>query len=191
MGNREAWLEEAVWEASTLLYERAGIEVPRVRVAVGWPSKRGTSLKKRTVGECWKPEVAEDGISQIFISPVMDAPVQVLGTLIHELIHAWDECEHGHRGPFVRAAKAVGLTGPWTATSVGEDLQPVLESIAEQLGPYPHSKLTPQVQRKVQTTRQLKIECPDCGCIARMTQKWINVGLPTCYCGTEMEAADA
>lgn len=177
----------AVAEVSTLLNTLAEVTVPEVRVATGWPSRGGTSLKKRVVGECWKPSVAADGVSQVFISPMMDDSIQVLGVLVHELIHAWDEGEHGHRGPFVRAAKAVGLTGPWTATSVGPDLQPLLEEVVERLGPYPHSKLTPQVERKVQTTRQLKVECPDCGCIVRMTRQWIDKGLPTCYCGGEMK----
>ena len=38
-----------------------------------------------------------------------------------------------------------------------------------------------------QTTRMLKVECPACGCIIRMTSKWLEeVGTPTCGCGTRM-----
>lgn len=36
-------------------------------------------------------------------------------------------------------------------------------------------------------SRMLKCECPDCGYVARITLKWINVGLPTCPCGQEMK----
>ena len=33
-----------------------------------------------------------------------------------------------------------------------------------------------------------RVECPDCGCIVRMTEKWIDdAGLPTCGCGAKME----
>lgn len=49
---------------------------------------------------------------------------------------------------------------------------------------------------RVQTTgkssaggRLLKCECPGCGYVIRTTQKWIDVGLPTCVCGEGMEAA--
>lgn len=184
--NRETWLENATEHLSRILHTAAAIEVPRVRVAAGWPSRGGTSLKKRVLGECWKPSVAKDGISQIFLNPMMDDPIQILGTLTHELIHAWDKGEHGHRGPFVEAAKAVGLTKPWTATSVGPDLKPLLVEVAETLGEYPHSPLTPSVQRAPQTTRMLKLTADCCGYIARTTRKWIEFGLPSCPCGNEM-----
>jgi len=44
-------------------------------------------------------------------------------------------------------------------------------------------------QRTPQTTRMLKVECPADGYIVRTTQKWIDLGLPTCPCGEEMELA--
>lgn len=185
--NRETWLENAVGHLSRILHAAAAIEVPTVRVAAGWPSRGGTSLKKRVLGECWKPSVAKDGISQIFLNPMMDDPIQVLGTLTHELIHAWDKGEHGHRGPFVEVAKAVGLTKPWTATSVGPDLKPLLLEVSETLGEYPHSPLNPtMVEKKTQTTRMIKLICEDCNYTVRTTQKWIDEGLPSCPFGDEM-----
>lgn len=180
--NRETWLEQAADEL------RAIIPAPEVRVAAGWPSRGGTSLKKRVLGECWKPEVAEDGVSQIFLNPMLSDPVEVLAVLAHELIHALHPTA-GHKGAFVDAAKEAGLVGPWTSTSAGPELTGELARIAERLGPYPHSKLTPSIERKVQTTRMIKIECPECGYIVRTTQKWIDVGLPTCVCGEDMEVA--
>lgn len=183
--NREAWLDNAVKELIPL-FTALDIELPPVRVSTGWPSRGGTSLKKRVVGECWKPEVAEDGVSQIFISPMIMDPVLVLSTLVHELIHAWDKGVNKHRGPFVTVARNLGLNSPWTATSPGLELTLTLEELIETIGEYPHSKLTPSIERKVQTTRQLKVECPECGCIVRMTRQWIDKGLPTCACGTDM-----
>jgi len=38
-------------------------------------------------------------------------------------------------------------------------------------------------QIKKQTTRMIKAECPSCGYTARISQKWVDVGLPTCPCG--------
>jgi len=188
---REEWLSLAVKKVSALLEERCKIEVPAVHVSVGWPSSRGLSEKKRAIGECWKPTTSVDGVSHVFISPILDDPVQILGTLAHELIHAWDKGEHGHRGPFVKVAREFGLVKPWTSTEVdAELLRPALEQIAADLGPYPHSKITPSLQRKVQTTRMIKVQCPVCGYTARTTQKWLDQGLPKCPDGDEMEVEE-
>jgi hypothetical protein len=99
--NREAWLTEAGVEIGALLTQN-GLEVPTYRVSVGWPSKGGTSAKKRRIGECWRPEASEDGVSQIYISPVLESPADVLGTLVHEILHALTPGE-GHRGEFVKS----------------------------------------------------------------------------------------
>jgi hypothetical protein len=194
MTTREQWLEAAVEELRPLLVE-VGAEPPKVRVSVGWPSSKATSRKNRTIGECWKRQTAEDGISQIFISPTLGGEEQVLGVLVHELIHAWDDGKSGHKGNVAKRegfrgkATAIGLVGKMTATTVGEELLQKLTAIAERLGDYPHSVLKPSGKEKVQTTRMLKLECPEDGYIVRTTAKWLDVGYPSCPCGTEMEEA--
>lgn len=40
-----------------------------------------------------------------------------------------------------------------------------------------------------QSTRMLKVECGSCGYTLRTTAKWLEVGTPTCPCGTLMDAA--
>lgn len=185
---REVWLHNAVEKVSALLSEHVE-KVPPVRVSAGWPSKGGTSTKKRVIGQCWKAEASEDGVAQVFISPMLDDGPAVLAVLVHELIHAIHP-EAKHQGAFIGTAKDVGLVAPWTATSAGPDLTGMLVEIDKELGPYPHSKITPIVQEKVQTTRMLKLECLTCGYIARTTQKWVDVGLPSCPDGDEMEIAE-
>jgi hypothetical protein len=93
------------------------------------------------------------------------------------------------REGFRGKATAIGLVGKMTATTVGEELLPKLTAIAERLGDYPHSVLKPSGKEKVQTTRMLKLECPEDGYIVRTTAKWLDVGYPSCPCGTEMEEA--
>src|SRR5690625_7916726 len=106
--NREAWFEKAIDRLSHIFAEH-GYELPKVRVSTGWPSSLGTSTKKRVLGECWKPATAQDGRSQVLISAVLDDSTQGLAGLVHELIHARDKGENGHRGPLVAAAKDRGL----------------------------------------------------------------------------------
>lgn len=185
---REEWLTRAV-DALRPLFAEVGETVPAVRVSVGFPG--GGSARKR-IGECWAPGASVDGVAQLFVSPIIGSAVDALAVLVHELIHAIDECKSGHKGAFRKVAVAVGLTGKMTATVAGPDLAPRLAALASSLGDYPHAALTlAAAAEKKQTTRMLKVECPDDGYTIRTTAKWLAVGNPSCPCGTEMVAAEA
>jgi hypothetical protein len=181
---REQWLTDAV-AALTPRFEALSLTVPTVRVSVGWPGGRGK--KNAVIGQCWSTAASADGVAQLFISPVLDDPVQVLSTLLHELAHAVDDNEHGHRGPFVRTVRGLGLVGKPTATVASEELAEELAELVEELGEYPHARLTSLAGGpKKQTTRMLKVACPGTGYTVRMTRKWIDeVGLPVCPCCDE------
>lgn len=98
-------------------------------------------------------------------------------------------CENGHKGNFTRIARAIGLEGKMTATHAGEALGRILADVAADLGDYPHAALTPALSGvKKQSTRMIKVVCPEDGYIVRTTAKWLEVGMPSCPCGTQMEA---
>lgn len=187
--NREQWLEAAVAKLAPS-FEAIGSKVPAdVRVSVGWPGGRG---KKNTViGQCWSSKAAKDGSRHIFISPVLEDPAIVLATLVHELVHAVDDCESGHKGGFAKMARRLGLEGKLTATVAGPALAEDLALIARKLGDYPHAALVPVMAGGKQTTRMLKVECKTTGYKVRMTRSWIDqLGTPKCpCCGKEMEEA--
>jgi hypothetical protein len=108
------------------------------------------------------------------------------------MIHAAVGVKAGHRAPFKRMALAVGLTGKMTATVPTPELADKLAELIDEIGPYPHSALdASRSGRARQGTRMLKVTCPDCGCIVRMTQKWIDdAGAPICgACVTAMVAS--
>ncbi len=114
---REAWLEQA---ASFLrgYMEQHGLLLDKLpRVSTGFPSRGGLS---RVIGQCFSPKACADGKAQIFISPRIADSVEVLGILLHELIHAAIGCEERHGKKFSQAARKVGLVGKPTATTVGE-----------------------------------------------------------------------
>jgi hypothetical protein len=205
--NREEWLTRAAIELRAWLND-ADIPLSRkdddggtlrladdreIKVSVGWPG--GKSVNK-VIGQCW-PTVSGDGASHLFVSPKLYAPIDVLAVLLHELIHAADDCVHAHRGVFVRACKALGLEGKPTATVAGDECRAKLAELAERLGEYPHKKITPGQKIKTQTTRMRKAECTACGYLVRTTQKWLDVAIPTCPnpdcedVGLTMEAEDA
>ena len=178
---REDWLAAAVGLIGGLFKQ----QVPKVRVSCGWPSSRGVANKKYAIGECWPPKAAQDKVPQIFISPRIENAdtTGVLPTLVHELIHAIDENKNGHKGPFRRMAKEVGLVGKMTATEAGPELMQKLAGMQRSLGEYPHSLLKPGFRlTKKQTTRLIKCECDACGYNVRVTRKWLDLGAPICPC---------
>lgn len=190
---REAWLIAAA-EALAHILENADVQMVPIRVSVGWPGGRGK--KSTVVGQCWASVACSDGIPQIFMSPVRgEADTQnVLGTLLHEMIHAVDDCQSGHRGNFVKIARAVGFLPKFTSSdNRTTELSDQLDEIAENLGAFPHAAIDLGVrgseEPKKQGTRMLKVVCPSDGYTLRTTQKWLDVGLPTCPCGEEMEAS--
>lgn len=187
--NREAWLTTAVDTLRPMFAELALVELPdTIVVSVGWPG--GKSVHK-VIGQCWATSTA-DGVSSVFISPALVDPIDVLGVLVHELIHAWDDCKSGHKGAFVKVAGKLGLEGKMTATTVGDALRERLQLVADTLGVYPHKKVTPGVKIKAQTTRMLKVQCESDEYTVRMTRKWLDeLGAPTCPCGSLMVEVDA
>ena len=102
---REAWLESAVLELAPL-FAKIGHRIPACRVSCGFAS---TGVKSGHIGQCWSTRSSEDGVNQIFISPSLSAAVTVLDTLVHELVHAVDDCEHKHGKEFKKIAIGIGL----------------------------------------------------------------------------------
>ena len=202
---REAWLMAAV-DALRPRFAEVGMPLPeRVRISVGfgYGSKRESAV---ILGQCWARRAVADDTNTIFISPEVEDTAQVLGILVHELIHAADDCEHGHKGAFAEAATRLGLEGPMTATVPGMALACDLLTLAATMGDYSHAALKVSQPAKVpvgpdgqpipdirihsgpktQGTRMLKVQCPCCGYTVRTTAKWLAVGNPSCPLGTEM-----
>jgi hypothetical protein len=188
---REEWLIQAV-NAVRPWFDDIKMPVPaKVRVTCGWPSTGALASNKRRIGEAWTRSASGDGHNEIFISPYLSDAVMVVAVLIHELIHAADNNEHGHRGPFVKAARALGLAGKVTATVPSEELtKRIQDEVLKKVGQYPHATLDMSFRPvKKQSTRMRPLKCPECGYTVRTTKKWIDHGLPTCACGSEMQEA--
>ncbi len=187
---REEWLMKFVEEFRPEFIS-AGHTIPeKLHVTCGWPSKSALSRKNRRIGEAWPESCSVDKYHEIFISPCLSDLIEVGATLIHELVHTAVGCKHGHKTPFKRAAVAIGLEGKMTATHAGEALVERIKETGKRIGEYPHSTLDFSAFAKKQTTRLLKISCPSCGYTCRTTAKWLEVGVPTCVCGTDMEQED-
>lgn len=190
---REQWLLAAI-ELLKPRFASISKIVPPIRVSTGWPSARGLSAKRRTIGQCWSSESAKDGIPQIFISPWLDGTELlgfngILSTLAHEICHAVAGQAAGHGKDFRRVALGIGLEGKMTECGFSDEKNAELQPIVDALGPFPHAKLdASKSPKKKQGTRMIKCECSECGFLVRTSAKWINeVGSPHCPKHGEMK----
>jgi hypothetical protein len=173
---REEWLTQAVHQIIPI-FERKGYRVPPVKVSIGFPS---SGSKGRHLGQCWSTKSSEDGLNQIFIAPHLPTAIEVLDTLVHELVHAVDDCQSGHGENFKRIAKDIGLKGPMRSAGAGEALMKDLEQISNLLGNFPHGMLKIQRAPSNAGIKRPGARCSTCGYEIVMLKKYLEVGSPLC-----------
>ena len=191
--NRETWLWEMTKQLKTKVFKPAGIDLnlKKIKVSVGFPVSGGARSKNKTIGMCFKRSLSRANVNEIFINPCLDEKhiTKVAGVLVHELIHAVDDCKSGHKGEFRRMAIACGLQGKMTATSESDSLKEIIYEIEEKIGKYPHRALD-YTNRKKQSTRNLKIECTNTDhdpYFVRMSRTMYEKAAPLCgICGQLM-----
>lgn len=178
---REAWLTAAVDHLRPWFDAADSPLVTPVRVTIGFPSTNALGMKTRRHGECWSASASSSGHAEIFITPLLDSPTEILGVLAHELCHAALPDGVGHKKPFARLAAKMSLVGKATQASAGEEFIERSSQIIEALGPLPHAKLMLiGKEKKPRKTAYLKCQCGVCGYAAWTTKKWVTVGAPVC-----------
>jgi hypothetical protein len=178
---RESWLRAATDELRPY-FEKLGFMLPeKIRFAIAFTSsgKRG-----RVPGECWHPFASEDQHFEIIIRADIAEPMDVLGVLMHELVHTLLPPSAKHGKEFKAVALRIGLEGKMRQATPSPILRERLNTLAINLGPLPHAKLNftgaSDVPR-TQGTRMLKAECgAACGYTIRVASKWAKIGLPMC-----------
>lgn len=180
---REEWLMAAI-ELLRPMFKHSKAKIPaKVKVSLGWPS----GSRKRVAGEAWSPNVSDGKFHEIFISPAVNDDVAAkdgaLSVLVHELIHTSVGLKCGHKGEFKRVFKELGLEGRVKASVAGDYLISIFIDMQKKLGVFPHKKMSrgDSSGPKKQTTRLLKVMCPECGYTARVTRIWLDeAGAPLC-----------
>lgn len=156
---REEWLQNASLQVLPTIHNACKRGIPEFYVSVGFP--KGHAGRQRAIGQCWSGQLSTDKKPHIFICPTLHDPIEVLATLIHEIIHTVVP-DAGHRAGFSEIAAKCGLEKPWTATTAGAPLKVFLEKVSAALGPYPHAALTVPVRGK-KGSRMRKHVCNHCG----------------------------
>ena len=136
--SRETWLREAT-KLIRPHFVVCGFPIPEnIRFAIAFPS---TGRKGQRVGELWHSTTSDDGHFELIVRADVADPVEVLGILTHELIHAVLPMDAGHGKLYKAAAIKIGLQGKMMHAMPGPLLTPRLAEIAEALGPLPHARL--------------------------------------------------
>jgi hypothetical protein len=191
---REEYLNAFI-EGARPHFERVHAPLPsNVRVAVGFTSR---GVRGSRIGECWSDAASGDGHFEIFIKPTLADTATICATLTHELIHAAVGLDKGHNLVFKRVCVALGLGGKATATVPNQEWYAWALPIIERLGHMPYGALSGDQSsaRKKQATSLLKMECPACGWLARVTRKHIephsHLNCPVPSCDGELICEDA
>lgn len=178
---REQWLNAAVELLRPIFKARGKIDLPKkIRISCGWTSAGG---RGKRIGECWSKTASGDGTIEMFISPKLDDEMRVLGVTVHECVHAGVGLDKKHGPIFKAGATAMLLEGKMKATTEGDAFKKEIgRPVLKALGEYPHAELSGGLSSGPgkQDTRLLKVYCPVCDYKARITKKWIEVGIPAC-----------
>ena len=172
---REAWLLAAV-ELLRPLFAAKGFSVPPCQVSCGFAS---TGTRSGHVGQCWSTKSASNELNQIFIAPTLKSSYEVLDTLVHELVHAVDNCENKHGKEFKKIALKMGMKGPMRSAEAGRELKVTLTSQLDTLGPYPHGHLKVGMRIAARRDRP-RAKCKHCGYQVPMLKKFLTYGPPIC-----------
>ena len=193
----ESWLRAATNDLRSYYADR-GLTLPeKIRFSIaftshGKPPRDATAETARWPAECWPAAATDDGFCEIIIRADFADPLEILGILAHELVHAsLPDAKHGKE--FRDAALRIGLEGAMRRAMPGPVLRERLNKLAEALGPLPRARLNfdrvtlggmaVADRPRKQTTRLLKAEClgPGCGYTVRLAARWIvDCGPPHC-----------
>ena len=180
---REEYLQRAYSLLNHFAFKPNGQECPPIKVSCSWIVGTRASNKK-TLGQCSNRASSEANINEVRIVPTVDDSFSAIDTLAHEMAHAVDDCKSGHGAGFKKICLAVGLDGntQMRYADAGEKLGKTIKNIIATIGEYPHAKMHISDMKK-QTTRNIKVECSECGFGWRASRSMIErMNNATCNC---------
>lgn len=206
---KDTSLIPAITESNRLLVaavQHFALSVDPARILVTIQSKGRRNALGWFWHSRWSPEKSKDKkefLHEINLSAEYLREHNMGETLLHELAHAenhhcgiqdTDKTGRRHNKKFKSMAECVGLkvtkSGSlgFAFTDLDARGEEFLDKIQFDRNVYTMCRIV-ETKASKQGTRLLKIECPECGYVVRTTQKWLDVGLPVCPCGSEMGAA--
>ena len=131
------------------------------------------------IGLCYPKGWASDEIRKIELDRETADTFQALHIVAHEVSHALCHEKEGHKGKFIKLVFGVfKLGGIPTCTEVTKEFKILIGDWLRQNGKYPHVAFTDL--GKKQTTRMVKVSCPDIFCQGA-TEKSVKNGEGTIF----------
>lgn len=178
--NREAWL--TVMAESLVRQFDIFSDLPKYKISVGFP--RGARGSNKLVGQTIPASKTDDGIAQIFVTPIAGTDEEAVLVLMSQLC----ELKAAQSGLTLSAAlESAGLvrTGDKLKPIAFEnhkDMQGIIEAITMAIGNYPHAAVKRDYERQ-RDSAGIKIFCEKTGYKARIAQSWLDkLGSPKCPC---------
>lgn len=159
--SREDWLNKSAFFINRDIFSKKGydLDLKNIKISVG-NTQRGKGAKHTILGLCYNRKASTGNFNEIVLSWAVDDSKEALGTLVHELVHAYDNNKNGHNQVFKNIAESVGLTGQMRSTTETKELKDYFDNIIKSIGRFPHKEVLPTGAK--QTTRMLKMVCK-CG----------------------------
>jgi hypothetical protein len=160
--SREDWLNKSAFFINRDIFSKKGydLDLKNIKISVG-NTQRSTGAKHTVLGTCYSRRMSTGNFNEIVISWAVDDSKEALATLVHELIHAYDNNKNRHsKEVFTPIKNAVGLTGKNESTTATNELNDYFDNIIKSIGKFPHKEVLPTTAK--QTTRMLKMVCK-CG----------------------------
>ena len=189
---REEWLIKAIEMIDDEIFNgNLGSKETKYQVSMGW------TKSARALGETIYPYDGEDvSIDDFFPVTIhvrcdIKDPVQILGVLVHECIHAFMNIK-GHGKDFKHEAMRVGFETPITRYHPSPELVSTCENIYKKLGEFPGKAVYIHKVEKEKKTNTVIFFCPECGFEVKTNKKMFEKhgqGIPTCPCGAKMGIA--
>lgn len=170
-GTREEW--------AILVIQR--LFVTLLPLGITWPPTHDrrevrvalTQMGATTLGNCHPASKSTDGrTNNINLSTDQGEPLELVHTLLHELLHAFDNCMSGHRGRWKRWADQIGIQrAGHTRGPIAERLvQDALRSVGT-----PAAHVQTVVTRR-NSNSQVRFSCSECSGYVHMPAKLAEGG---------------
>lgn len=207
---REEWLTESAKMIMTDILEPAlkdlGKEArPNFKYKISLGYAPNTKTGSNVFAVCLHSTCSSRGFNEIYVTPSSSDSMEILGAIVHELIHGLDDLVSGHCYFFATMGRHVDLAGPLTASYPGRRLKRTLKDYIELLGDIPHDEVNIGNMKRQRNKNHL-VQCPSflinprteeveaCGFRFNTSMKWINAAVdvhgrvPCILCDHDMMA---
>lgn len=154
-GTREEWAIQMLVRMIPALCT-LGIAMPEgrgIRIGV-------VPLPESKLGQCHAAAQSASGnVNFIALSTRQADPVELAHTLVHEFVHACDNCQSGHRGRWARWAALLGMSAQSHTRNEWFDML-LYQALVEVGVPLQHEPSVPNPRKS--TTSQVRVTCPCC-----------------------------